>query len=496
MIKNVYPVAYFIFFITVTAQAMDKKNTSGPHEKHEIKNKRKPRSCSLPDAHPEKIHTPLQRTKKTLTAPTLEDEKPEIAPTLEDEKPEIHRPRSKVSLGRRLTASLSPQPKKPHIQLLISSDSTKSSPRKTPKTSPKKPYNFTKLIASITKDPNALSPLLQQFLNDEECNPNQQDENGNTLLHHAILKKHEPLARALIQKAAVYSLIKNHSGSIPHNFLCEKLIIQYQKLYHELSSRCLIDHIVNAMILTDPTLSAINLTSQAIEKKISDPYDRIQNIVSEYATIKFMSEMIRYRIEHLTISYIEHIITAQQENPNAQDDLGNTPLHHAAYLLDKKKLVKLLHNPHVNSLIKNYDDKDAHQVLPTNKANTIAEELRLLIFPRNSLDRWIQKKIPELFIINPLVKNYTPSDDLFFDEIIEEIIATSTNIDSAQIEDRALPKETVYPDYADKNFLREAFIARMKEIKPKNETPMIKSLSKSESRSSSESPIETLITLT
>jgi len=326
--------------------------------------------------------------------------------------------------------------------------------------------------------------IINTFLNNNDNDPNQQSIGPkNTLLHLAVLyDKKNPgknIAMLFLTNSRVNSLIKNTYKCAPYQCIAKEEIQNHNELYNALILRATLDHIVNAMLMTDPKMIENSTNEETALEKLGDSQDivleklrtlieRVKNIIPHYANEEFIFALIQSRIKY-NLPTIAMLIRNREINPNTQDDWGNTCLHHAVYLRDKDILIAYLQNPIVSSLIKNSEKLFAHQLISS--TDTQYSELRLLLFARNSLDHWIKELFPYFLYAYPTANCIAKLDDPTFQEIIKKIKDKSEQIKKAQkdddeeTDDRELPEITVYPDYATEKFLLDRFNAYKKNEK-------------------------------
>lgn len=403
-------------------------------------------------------------------------------------------PQTNQSKRSRVTFSLSPlrRRKEDEAKKLSTSDSATSpstSPHKSPqksviKTSPSKASKKTILDTTYFSDDTYLIDaaregnidVIKNFLDNPKNDPNQQCIGSkNTLLHLAVVsrQKNEKLIHLFLENPRVFTLIKNAYNCAPYQCITGLDTQKYATLYQALLLRATLDRIVHALIMVNPQFIQQNCSHDHILQKIYQVRMRTSEIIPSYANAQFILAMIHNQIKH-NLASIKVFFTDQKENPNQQDEYGNACLHHAVILRDGEMVNKLIETPEINSLVRNTESLLAHQLIPTTEKQF--RELRLPLFARNSLDLLIEKQIPSLFLINPIVTKYTLTrEDLSFQEIIQCIKDTYTKIenDQEEAEDRRLPQETIFPKYANDQFLLAAFHARMKEVKKIDQNPPI-----------------------
>jgi len=345
------------------------------------------------------------------------------------------------------------------------SGSRDSSPR-TPSSSPRvfssKKKSKTEdeyLIAAVR---NGNTNAIVHFLDNPTSNPNLQCISTlNTLIHIAVVSHYPDVIKLFLQDPRVNSRIRNRDGRIPIQCIHSDEIPKLKKIYEELEKRKRIDEIIDSLILLDEEMTAKNIASETLMKKIYPWYQTLSQSLPHYATIQFMHQMVCHRIGYNRATILM-LIADQKQDPNQQDALGETPLHYATYIGDIIRVKALLTNPMVNTLIKNWEGKTAQQIiLPT---NAHSEDIRIPSFIRSTIDILINKEIAQLGATEHLTFKL---DDLIFKGIVQKIKDTLLKIQTTQkqdeSDDRQLPDEAaVLPHYVTDKFFLEIINERIR----------------------------------
>lgn len=297
--------------------------------------------------------------------------------------------------------------------------------------------------------------------------PNEKNSLHNTPLHYAVLLHNLPITITLLQDHRVNSLIENHQSIAPYQLLDAADRIKYPILYRKLIVRSRLDQTINALLLTkkifwkskfsqDDCLPLIN----QIRKKID--HDKLIKVFPNYATNKFIYTMLLYRSKHEEKN-INNFLEKKKSSINEQDCYGNTCLHHAAYLQNKKKIRELIANPLVNVLIKNNNKEFAHQII-------LNPKIRSLLFIRKVLDDCIMQEGQSFFLNFPIQYNKLALDtnNMEIDSRCVCMLKESINkkfklMKKSQQNDRQLPHRIKFPAYATDYFITYCLVLCIKE---------------------------------
>lgn len=317
--------------------------------------------------------------------------------------------------------------------------------------------------------------LINTFLNDLKNNPNEVKE--QTLLHHAVLnslnKNNVSIVTLFLLCPNVCSLIKNLDGRAPYEFITKEDIAKHGPLLDLLRSRATLDRIIHALLITDKKL--INEpTENIIHAKTATLLQRIcSTVIPSYADHTFIFKMISSRLKHDSSSLIKEY-NLYQKNPNHEDEHWKcTLLHHATYLRDIKKIKKLVENPTIVSRPNSEGFRPQALIYSLEKGPTI-EEIRQILFHRDTIDFLIEKEVEGLLLTNPLVSTLKINDACFnnIKKLMEEhfkALNTAQEGDSTEDHDRMLPANYIkFPSFVNDAFLVALFHTHMKRIKITN----------------------------
>lgn len=310
--------------------------------------------------------------------------------------------------------------------------------------------------------------VLQKIMSDPEKNLNHQDKWGNTALHHAVLLGNVDALMFLIKNPCVRYYIKNGDQRLSIHLIPN--IETKIAMYTTLMIRSNVESFVHALLKTDRSFITEDLPRTMISAKIykaqqkllifNQKQDKIQDLCDEwpdYATNDFIIAMIEYHKEHNHENILQFITNFSQQYPdkNKQDNIGNTLLHYTVILKDVDWTKKLLQDPAINTQIRNFDNKNAHQLLST--ANKAHAPLREMLFAHGNLDYAIHKEACVLLMSEPTKIAFIIKDPCI-KKSLKEIKIKLDSIESAQSKDRQLPQSVDLPKYVNKEFIFEKLI--------------------------------------
>ncbi len=339
--------------------------------------------------------------------------------------------------------------------LLLPQSFAKESPRtvdSSPKSSPRKigiMTNDTKfptvlnsetlpiLTAALRKKDKKIE-LIMHCLSNPESLLNCQDIRGNSFLHHIVLQ-HDSLLFTLLKNQKIYTLTQNADGKAAYEYLSE-LDMEYKDWYQALLERAILDHIVDALIISHPTFMNPECSDETIITAIGLLLERIsQPILPFYSKCNpdFIFGMVRSRLKDLSllqITHDEYLTNPKYEKERIQhaiylcnQDFLNKPannpnLHHLLHNAivegvehHKPQLTLLLRSPYINTLIKK-DGKSPFQYI-THDAVRNNPSLYATFQQRKTLDHIITA----LLILNPeLVKKKCSNKTI--DEAIDNLL--------------------------------------------------------------------------
>jgi len=347
------------------------------------------------------------------------------------------------------------------------SSSSSISPKGSPRTKnqkkklSKEDKNYNKLMHAVRhNDTQRTRKLLNKH---PEIDLNKPKGIGNnTVYHFAVLGRNEEIIDACLEQPGINSLVQNEDGRMAHELFGITDIQESKELQNKLTSRAFLDLIIHAMILIYPKVfmdqdcacDVILNTIQAVKKNLP------AHTFPKYASITFIIQMIYTHLKDNLSMQI--FLNAHKENPNKQDDLGNTMLHYAACLHSPKQINRLISNPHIDSSIKNNAGKIPHElILKEDKYLT----LRTLLFTSYCLTS-ITKKETEVFLLQNPINKKLSLEDSSVRTSMENIKSEYKRMIQSQVDDRALPKECELPEHATDEFIcakLEYYIAERKQ---------------------------------
>jgi len=386
-----------------------------------------------------------------------------------------------------------PTPLIPNISLINLETKHSQSPATSPKkmsqrstissSDPASPHN--KILKKIKRNDNYLRKAIErgdkkarkviQTFFENTSDPNQQSiYNRNTLLHYAVFNfyRHHnlKLINLFVQNPHVNTLIKNEDKCAPYQCFDPIQQEKYPELYRILILRATLDHIVNALLITDPEIIATCfdenndlIDNTTLMKKLVIIIQRTSKILPPYAIAVFVRDMIHSRLKHNRLT-IKELLRKYNKIPNYQDpESGDTLVHALVILRDEDRLKTLLDDPNVISIIKNSEN-----LLPSQLIDSSEKRLRSMLFERASIDTYLQRTV---FSLNQEKITHLEATDKSFKSIMTKTQEFFDGVKFAQSEaDRALP-ETSLPKYAnDATFLLQHCNFLLKQYKSENIT--------------------------
>lgn len=408
---------------------------------------------------------------------------------------EQRNPRKNERSKHAISRSLSPAKKevtRPIPEKLSSSDpggksifrkSKEKSPRKTtisPQKSPKNTPAPTDFASALEAIRNEDIHGIKSFLENPENNPNEQNISKNTLLHYTVLtakaKNNPLLLMAFVHNPYIDFLRKNQDDCIPCQFIAGDDIAKHKNIFALLYPRTLLAHVVHSLIISDEKLIVEEYDDKIMRSKIKALLNRVaENVLPGYADCAFILTMVKSQLKN-NLNILKIVHDCYINNPNHEDEWGDTMLHHCTRVRDAQKVKKLVKDPQVISK-RNKDGLFPQGLLDSLEKNV--SKIRSMLFSRGSIDSWIEKEVEGLLFTNPLV-NTLKVDDPCFKNVKSLMEITFTKVENAQKEDdleemgRTLPKEqSQIPTYATDKFLLALFHTHMKVKKGNNPSTII-----------------------
>jgi ankyrin repeat protein len=294
--------------------------------------------------------------------------------------------------------------------------------------------------------------------------PNEKNSLGNTALHYAVIVHNLPITITLLQDPRVNSLIQNRHNKTAYQLFSETDIIDYPILYKKLTIRSQLDQIINAFLLTKEffkrTPLSKNYKEMIIPRTRTVEKETCKKIFPNYATNEFIHKMLVFRHKSETES-INAFLQEKNNNINQQDYYGNKSVHHAVYLNNKKLIQYLISNPAINILITNNNGAFPHQI-------AFSKKIRTLLFIRQTLDSSIMEEAQYFFLDFPIEYNKVIKDNGVISSscclnIRKKLKKKFTEMINSQKNDRKLPSQIKFPQYATTTFIAHRILPYLKQ---------------------------------
>lgn len=204
-------------------------------------------------------------------------------------------------------------------------------------------------------------------------------------LLQALSKGNEPIALLFLTNPLVSTLTGESIDQKAKIFLPNIP----SDLRRNLCLRTRLDHIVRALIITNPDciFDEYEHINQKIKTLVSD---MSPDILPNYATDTFIFKMICAELKR-DVRNLEQLHKTYKNNPHHQDKWGNSYVHHAVNARDKNIITVLIQNPLISFLQQNSDQLFPQGLL--SPLETKMEKIRKMLFMRDSIERWIEKGI-------------------------------------------------------------------------------------------------------